>query len=159
MEKPTIEQLQHQIENLSEILSGLKTQVSELAKIYPTPIKKEKTYQWKDVFQNKGFFVSKNEILICGSVNSVGKTNIDIATTEKVCKSHLAACQLSHIIEAINKDCPSSSNIYIWYHNTNDQFVTSFEVVWSLPALVSDEAAKLLIKHHTPLLKQYFGVE
>jgi len=157
----TVEQLQHQIKNLEEILKSLKSEVAQIAAIYPTPLQKEKAYTWEECFQGKGYWSHKGLIKsdMQGDFLPVSG-NTTIATTQKIIQSNDAACQLSHIIEAINKDFQEGISVAI---SANKAFNCGFQIgdyiVWALPRLNSTDAGLKLIETNRPLLLQYFGIE
>lgn len=157
----TFKELLEQIEKQALILKNLHEKAEKLAKDYKhieDTIPKGKSYTWAECFKGKGYYIeADSEILFEGIANAL-ESHKNISTTEKVCKSHLAACQLSHIIEAINKDFEDSGVPKSICYDDKNGFCMSFDR-WALPALNSQEAGEKLIETNETLLKQYLGVE
>ncbi len=159
----TFVELLEEIENQQKSLQKLHDKVIDLVNNYKgieSVMPKEKTYTWEDSFSREGFYLAVDSEIEHESLTNPVSSNRNIATTEKVIKSYLAACMLSHIIEAINKDFDNGIQVAI---SANRAFKNNFQIsdynIWELPYLNSIEAAECLIKHHTPLLNQLFGVE
>ncbi len=162
----TFLELLEEIENQQKSLQKLHEKVLKMVMDYEsaeTEHQKEKTYTWEESFQNKGFYLEATEIEQTTTTTLLATpSNYNVATTEKVVKSNLAACQLSHIIEAINKDFEEVEQISIYFdasNNNRDSLYTSKSNVWALPFLNSEASAICLLERHQKLLKQYFGVE
>jgi hypothetical protein len=147
----TLEELEQQAKELNENIEAFKRQLEATKP-------KEKQYTWEESFQQKGYWCMKNSELTFDIDLDTVESNVSIATTAKVIKSHLAACQLSHIIEAINNDYQMDKEVSVKVTNENILEVWG-EYEWPLPKLNSVEAAEKLIETNKPLLLQYFGVE
>lgn len=154
METSKIEQLEKQ---LAEHKIKLAAFESELQKA--KEVQKEKGYAWEECFSGVGFCVTSRSNISRHNDLSGDKDNANVAATEKVCLSHLASCQLSHIIEAINKDFEGDSSLAIVYDKEGGDFYYSDNYEWCLPKIRSLKGFHALVKYQTPLLKQYFGIE
>jgi len=160
----TLEELENRISELGKAIEKSQLEAIELNKQWWN-IKqmqpKEKAYSWKECFQGKGFWASANGLIkseMHGDFCAVPE-NTTIATTEKVIKSNDAACQLSHIIEAINKDFDGDEKLAFVFDIEDNELQWSGIYNWSLPALNSQSACNALKRTNKPLLLQYFGVE
>jgi prolyl oligopeptidase PreP (S9A serine peptidase family) len=152
-----LQEIENRIKELGEQSVKFHLEAIKLKEILEAEKKKQKEYTWKDCFQRKGYFKSVGSTVEKANDYIVDSKNIDIATSSKVIKSHLAACQLSHIIEAINMDFKGQDNLSI---SLNDKKSFSISIhKWALPTLNSREAAKMLTKTNRLLLLEYFGVD
>lgn len=154
----TLEQLEQQAKELNDKIEAFKRQLEK---------PKEKAYTWEECYHNsidRTAFIATGGSVIMVDINKYPcvENNKNISATEKVCKSHLAACKLSHIIEAINKDFEAHEPMSIYYDLSavdRTAFYFSNTNCWALPYLNSESACDALIKTNTPLLLQYYGVE
>lgn len=153
--------MQTELEQIKAEYAKLGERIAELEK----QAENEKGYSLEECFwyQKFGFYINSQSDIIKETWNKTSyKHYKNIATTEKVCKSHLAACQLSHIIERLNEDFGGTDNITISVNeNENEDLYLDWDDTsyWAMPYLSSIKAANKLIETNTPLLKQYFGVE
>lgn len=136
-----------------------QSELNQLIKEFEANKGKENGYTWEECFKGTGFFIHGESAIYGVSDMDKYDDNINVATTEKVCKSHLAACQLSHIIEQLNEDFGGNEKIIIYYDAINKKVRDLSGVSWALPYLKSYEAFNKLIETNTPLLKQYFGID
>ena len=146
----TLEQLEQQAKELNDKIETFKKQLAEK--------QKQKSYTWSECFQRKGFYLSDDSKIIENSISVPLPSHCNLATNEKVITSNLAACKLSHIIEAINKDFEGSDNLSVSMNYQKNTFSISIRN-WSMPRINTKEAAKVLIKTNRSLLLEYFGVE
>ena len=155
METSKIEQLEKQ---LAEHKIKLAAFESELQKA--KEVQKEKGYAWEECFSGIGFALSGlSQINHYENKLDNNFENKNVAATQRVIKSNLAACMLSHIIEAINKDFEGDSSLAIVYNKEDGDFYYSDNYEWCLPKIRSLKGFHALVKYQTPLLKQYFGIE
>jgi len=149
----TLEQLEEKAKQLNEQIQAFKRQLEAQKP-------KEKQYTWEECFKGCGYYLDSGCMISETTLTKPDEYDKNVAITEKVLKSHLAACQLSHIIEAINKDFEQGVSVAISANKAfNCGFQISDYIVWSLPRLNSTDAGLKLIETNTPLLLQYFGVE
>jgi len=145
----TLEQLEQKAKQLNEQIEAFKRQLEAKKP-------KEKAYTWEECFQGDGHYLDSGCMIQKVKITNPDEYDKNVATTEKILKSHLAACQLSHIIEAINKDYEAVSPTSCFY--AGGVFHAS-GMNWALPYLVSSDAMVKLIETNRTLLLQYFGVE
>jgi len=146
----TLEQLEQQAKELNDKIEAFKRQLEK---------PKEKAYTWEECFKEEGHFLSHHSKIEWMASMKANSIRHNVATTEKVIQSNLAACQLSHIIEAINKDFDGDGDFCVHFNGSGMYLDYSQKYIWALPMLNSIPAYECLVKHHTTLLKQYFGVE
>lgn len=148
--------MQTEVEQIKAEYAKLGERIAELEK--QAEKQKEKRYSWEECFSGNGFYLERDS-KIYEAEGIASETSRNIATTEKVCKSHLAACQLSHIIERLNEDFGGDEKIIIYYDAINKKVKDLSGLSWALPYLKSHKASDKLIETNTPLLKQYFGID
>lgn len=123
--------------------------------------KPPKTYTWFECFKKKGFYLEiDSKIYMAEGIASEISKNI--ATSEKVCKSHFAACQLSHIIERLNEDFGGDDNIIVICQKMSDGrcvFLAELKGTWALPYIKSSRVYHKLLETNLQLLNQYFGID
>lgn len=153
METSKIEQLEKQLADHKIKLAAFEAELQK-AKEHP----KEKNYTWEECFSGNGFIAAGNTMVEQKGL-SASSYNCNVATTEKVCKSHLAACMLSHIIEAINKDYSGDREICLIYDKTGGKLIFSEIYAWELPYVNTYKGMDILCEYHEILLEQFFGIE
>jgi len=152
-----IEEIEKRIERLGYQSVKLQQEAIALKELLEVQKPKEKQYTWKECFSGVGFALTGlSNMAQYENILDNSYENQNVATTEKVIESNLAACMLSHIIEAINKDFEAVAPTSCFY---SQGYFHASEMVWALPYLHSVDAMLKLIETNKPLLLQYFGVK
>lgn len=152
-----LEKIKAKQAKLEKMQAQLSQRIAELEKV-----EKPKGYTWEECFNSGGFYIESDSTIEEEIIADLIIENKNLATTEKICLSHLAACQLSHIIERLNKDFGGYDRLSIYYDYLmpQPQFRPVNGVVLAfLPYLTSYEAFNKLVETNTPLLNQYFGID
>jgi len=154
-----LQEIENRIKELGEQSVKLQLEACKLKELLEAQKPKEKAYTWEECFQRKGFYwAGKSIIEVIRAELSISESNTNVASIERVIKSNDAACKLSHIIEAINKDYDEGCEISFLVDRLGE-IEESELYAWDLPYLKSYKGARILTQHHEPLLLQYFGVE